>query len=357
MSRPIFGKDDRVSHFFRNHTHSATVGIALGLLGFVLLYNSTIDVPDISHRGWIIALNLAVSLTCTTLSWLILTRRIDSPRGLETSMGAGLFLAIFLTFMTGVVWPETLWLTAGYTMALAVAAGVTFRRTGPFTTILLLLLTVWVVAVATTSGQPGAESAGTNLVIIALLISSACFALLNLERGTHARATQRLETQLRYDVLTGVLNRRGFEVRLTKLRRTTPESGSFWCAYVDVDHFKGINDQMGHDYGDDVLRVVARGLTEACGPEAAVSRWGGDEFVVISSGDPPSEKTVEDTVGAGLDRQDLRASVTAGITRVGWSDPFDPEAVIARADQRMYERREARRGEAPHRRSPVDHAA
>lgn len=354
-----FRQGNQISRFFRNYTQNATVGISLGLLGFILLHNSLIDVPDVgrSYEGPLIAVNLASALACVILSFLTLSRRIDTSRALEAAMCAGFLLAIALTFVTGVVWGDELWNTCGYTMAIIVAAGITLRKTPAFASMLLLLFAGWAVAAATTSGQGDLERDGTNMVIIAALISTASFALLKLERGTHARTTLRLETQLDYDVLTGILNRRGFAARLASLRGSIGETGTVWYAYVDVDHFKRINDEMGHDHGDDVLRVIARGISEACGPDAVVARWGGDEFVAVSAGKTPTESSIEETVAAALVRRDLSASVTAGMVWVTRPETFDPEAMIARADVRMYQRRDARRGTEGSRRSAAHRAA
>ncbi|MGK6324481.1 diguanylate cyclase domain-containing protein [Sphingomonas sp. DT-51] len=82
------------------------------------------------------------------------------------------------------------------------------------------------------------------------------------------------------DRLTGLLNRQAMEERLS-----AAIAGPNGCAlaYVDVDHFKTINDTHGHAVGDRVLKVVAHTLSETCAPHE-VARWGGEEFLVLMAG-------------------------------------------------------------------------
>ena len=82
------------------------------------------------------------------------------------------------------------------------------------------------------------------------------------------------------DPLTNTLNRRGFFAYLAEVA----ESGSgVQVAMVDIDDFKVLNDRRGHDFGDEVLREVARWLLDVVGNDGAVGRLGGDEFACISA--------------------------------------------------------------------------
>jgi diguanylate cyclase len=84
------------------------------------------------------------------------------------------------------------------------------------------------------------------------------------------------------DPLTNVANRRGFDQTLERwLAQAHP---SFVLAILDIDHFKQINDAHGHAVGDDVLRYVARCLTESFRSDDLVARVGGDEFAVLAAG-------------------------------------------------------------------------
>lgn len=84
------------------------------------------------------------------------------------------------------------------------------------------------------------------------------------------------------DSLTGVLNRRGLEAFLRReIKRCERLDARFSVALIDIDHFKSINDSLGHCAGDNVICNVARELQAHCREYDAVGRWGGDEFLVV----------------------------------------------------------------------------
>ena len=93
------------------------------------------------------------------------------------------------------------------------------------------------------------------------------------------------------DHLTGLPNRRAFESALESELSIARESGEPLCvAFVDIDHFKKINDTHGHDAGDRVLKAVAQTLSKISNDRCHVARHGGEEFVALIRG-----KTLEET--------------------------------------------------------------
>lgn len=93
------------------------------------------------------------------------------------------------------------------------------------------------------------------------------------------------------DHLTGLPNRRAFEGVLAKELVAANAAGEPLCiAFVDIDHFKKINDTHGHDAGDRVLKVVAQTLSKISNQKCHVARHGGEEFVVLLRG-----KTLDET--------------------------------------------------------------
>src|SRR5437764_5503367 len=96
------------------------------------------------------------------------------------------------------------------------------------------------------------------------------------------RSEERVRHQALHDPLTGLPNRALLLDRLTRWHARSCASGErVALLYVDVDHFKLINDGLGHDAGDKLLISVAARLSEAIGPRGTVARIGGDEFVAL----------------------------------------------------------------------------
>ncbi|CRI55066.1 MULTISPECIES: bifunctional diguanylate cyclase/phosphodiesterase [Pseudomonas] len=102
---------------------------------------------------------------------------------------------------------------------------------------------------------------------------------------------QQLEYQAVTDPLTGLLNRRGFyQTAESALLRNERSDKAKALMYMDLDGFKRINDLLGHEAGDKVLRWVADQLKECLGSEALLARMGGDEFTALFDGLPYPEQ-------------------------------------------------------------------
>ncbi len=95
-----------------------------------------------------------------------------------------------------------------------------------------------------------------------------------------------------YDVLTQLPNRTLFNATLERAFHRNAREGTIGLLYIDLDHFKAINDGHGHDVGDQVLIEVARRLEDVVRPRDMIARLGGDEFVILM--------TDLDTATAGL---------------------------------------------------------
>lgn len=146
------------------------------------------------------------------------------------------------------------------------------------------------------------------------------------------------EVQAHTDPLTGLRNRRGLEIALTEaLRRTgaTAVGGrgsGFALAHLDLDHFKQVNDLLGHAAGDRVLCEVARVLSGATRADDTAARLGGDEFVLILNG-------MEDLTALRRLAQRVISGIEATLSREG--DGCSVSASIGIVLSRQYRGRSA----------------
>lgn len=98
------------------------------------------------------------------------------------------------------------------------------------------------------------------------------------------------------DYLTGVLNRRGLDIRLQDKVKTSINLGKdFTAIMMDIDNFKAINDTLGHSAGDRAIKDIAEVLVDIFGQESYIGRFGGDEFCVITDMISPAE--IQERIG------------------------------------------------------------
>ncbi|QXC60671.1 GGDEF domain-containing protein [Aquihabitans sp. G128] len=141
------------------------------------------------------------------------------------------------------------------------------------------------------------------------------------------------------DGLTGLLNHRAFHEQLAaRLDRCNVDRLAATVLLVDLDHFKGINDRLGHQVGDEVLRTVALAITSAVHDRDLVGRVGGEEFAVYLGTVPPAEaheiaEGIRTTIARIEDPEPLTASIGAATSRDGLAVAND---LLAWADEAMY---------------------
>ena len=177
--------------------------------------------------------------------------------------------------------------------------------------------------------------------------------------ATDVSALKNVEKQLsrlvRSDVLTGVANRYHFnETFPLALSRARRAMSGLALMYLDIDHFKGINDSLGHAVGDEVLKAFAARLQQSVRTTDTVARLGGDEFVVILEGIANARepqivaRKIVDNVTRPLQVESRTLTITTSIgiafrRAIVAADAATAETLIGRADAALYAAKKAGR--------------
>jgi diguanylate cyclase (GGDEF)-like protein len=155
----------------------------------------------------------------------------------------------------------------------------------------------------------------------------------------------RLAEQIGTDPLTGCLNRRALETRLRVEWRQAKRRGSTVAVLaIDLDRFKGINDNHGHPFGDVVLQELTGIMKATARDTDAVARVGGDEFVIVlpdtgwqgalTFAERLRRKVDDFSFGGASEPIDLTISVGVALAR--GTDPISPEMLLQEADRSLY---------------------
>ena len=165
---------------------------------------------------------------------------------------------------------------------------------------------------------------------------------------SNARLVDQLEREAAEDPLTGLANKRAFELTYgAELSRAARSDGTVALVMLDIDHFKEINDTHGHPFGDEVLVVVAKALRAAVRTHDTVARLGGEEFAMLLPGaDLDGAREIADRARALIAEIDLpgmtlSASAGAAATSVG---PERSGDLFRAADRALYDAKRRGRG-------------
>jgi len=150
------------------------------------------------------------------------------------------------------------------------------------------------------------------------------------------------------DQLTGLYNRRRGEELLEEFKDST-FLGSISIVMGDIDFFKKVNDTYGHDAGDEVLKSIAEIMRQNCGKEAFLTRWGGEEFLLIFGGKNGDEthgiieelrhKIVNNVVT--VKDNEIKVTMTFGVAEYDFSG--DIHTTVKEADDKLYMGKDAGR--------------
>jgi diguanylate cyclase (GGDEF)-like protein len=159
---------------------------------------------------------------------------------------------------------------------------------------------------------------------------------------------KRLEKELThhatYDSLTGVNNRRSLIASLSETLAFARRHGmSFWVVFIDLDHFKQINDSFGHRAGDRLLATITARLRQLLRQDDIIGRYGGDEFVLLLRSGPearlstPILERIMQVVCEPVDYEGHKLEVTCSLGVTAYPHDGDSEdLLIERADAAMY---------------------
>ncbi|NQD36616.1 diguanylate cyclase [Permianibacter sp. IMCC34836] len=177
---------------------------------------------------------------------------------------------------------------------------------------------------------------------------------LQAEISERERMAKLLEQTARTDFLTKLINRRAMaqslQTEVARLERANSESGrveaasgTFSMVLVDIDHFKNINDQFGHDIGDEVLKALARAFEASVREQDIVARWGGEEFLILlpNTGQADAVEQAErlrqllDSDKLRIDRYPHRVTASFGVSE--YSKGQSVESMLKQADVALYQ--------------------
>jgi diguanylate cyclase (GGDEF)-like protein len=157
------------------------------------------------------------------------------------------------------------------------------------------------------------------------------------------RAEERIVHMARHDALTDLPNRTMLRERLEYELKRVKRGQSLAMLCLDLDHFKSVNDTLGHPIGDELLKVVAERLRGCTRAPDTIARLGGDEFAIIMTGvEDPSDaaalaKRIRESITRPyyIDGHQILADISIGIS-VAPVDALEPDLLLKNADMALY---------------------
>lgn len=187
----------------------------------------------------------------------------------------------------------------------------------------------------------------TFFVIYILMSLTIVFIILRKRMNEQKVLIEELKQVTLYDKLTGIYNRRGFHELFDyeyKLKKREEVANGYVIAMCDVDDFKRVNDNFGHDVGDQVLRHIADKITEATRETDIVARWGGEEFLLYISNVNDIDgllvmnkilKTIQNALFF-YKSNEIKVSISIGAVYTIGSQ-YKLEELLSTADKELYE--------------------
>ncbi len=244
---------------------------------------------------------------------------------------------VLLLFITAVV-------VAGLGTAIRAGSNAGRFQAVAWSPLIIIGLTTLIYELSTGSDLPMWVTAALLAIFLDFVISAvglaAGFMAIQSQRDEAVADVREARIAVATDPLTGIANRRGLAIRFRDTKHGRPSG----LAVIDCDHFKRINDQFGHDVGDEVLVAVAHGLVE---DQVFPARQGGEEFVILLYGEDWQRRaeTVRQRITLAVfelvPEMPFRVTASAGLAEVYDDDSLD--SAVKRADRALYAAKDAGR--------------
>ncbi|WP_395339663.1 GGDEF domain-containing protein [Ningiella sp. W23] len=183
---------------------------------------------------------------------------------------------------------------------------------------------------------------GAIFIVLTLCSSTPLMTVLLFIKSEQIRDSKRLRFEANHDSLTRLFNRGFFDTLLDYDRNTLASGGGPFCiCLADIDHFKRVNDEHGHDVGDEVLVDIATLISQHLRKSDAVCRWGGEEFAIIlrrcNMDDAPLviEKIRNAINSAPISSENLSITMSFGLVQASQNESTD--SLIKRSDALLYQ--------------------
>ena len=177
----------------------------------------------------------------------------------------------------------------------------------------------------------------TMLTVFVYLLMAGVILVLVIRRMTTNILNERRNANL--DGLTGLENRRAYEAEMARLEKS-PELRQLVYVTMDINGLKAINDELGHDAGDTLIRGAARLIADCFGSRGTVYRIGGDEFAALTYMDRDQlEQTLDnlrESARLWTQRNSMELSISCGSARAEELEDITPFALAKASDKRMY---------------------
>jgi len=301
------------------------------------------------HAGW---RSPVVLIALVSLSFCLSSHKPLAAERMVRVLAAGVMVMIFGMFATDTLHasgdPETM--VRGIIMATFAVSLLSLR--GGRELLILFLAPFALCMAALAVGGVDLPATVVSLVDPLMML---VFAMIVSEVFYRIRCQQfdlqlRLARLARIDALTGLHNRRDLDERMeAEMSRSRRHRDPFSVVIGDLDRFKRVNDEFGHDIGDEVLREVGRRLSTNLREEDLAVRWGGEEFLLLLPGtDAEAARRVADKIRQRIadepfscTGQDIRVTISFGVAQFR-DEPLARE-LIKRADAAMYRAKQSGR--------------